>query len=692
MRNLDQGVWVRIRTENGSRKTYSEPVLVITPKPQAPTISDITMNSDTQKATLTIATNSEIPDCETVIIFKNDDGTERILGIAARDATSITVDAPVTSGDYSYGAYTQITAGENHEESTRVWISSGEDIPVKPENVSVAMTDTVGTVRLSWDWTWAGANSATIAWADHKDAWESTSEPSTFTVTALNASAWNISGLDTGKKWYFRVKLNSGDDDKSISSPWSDMVSIDLASTPAVPALTLGSEVIPEGGTVTAAWSYAADGTNPQGYAEICKASYNDDQTISYGDIIKRVTTETTVDISSDELGGKGTYYLCVRVTSQDNTESEEWSAPCSITVAEAPAAVVTTSLADLDVQLSDEETRTVLSTTGLPITVSLTKNGTDPLESSWGTKVLITRREGFSALSADDSDQYRFSGETVYAAAGFDSFSIISDDLLTVLDDDAQYTLSIIVTDEFGLTYREDIDFETHFSHKPVVPSATLELSEGTVHITVSEPEGYEEGDVCDIYRLSLDEPVPVVIGGEFGTTYVDPYPASDGAYRIVDRTSVGDIVTSDGSPAWIEIDSGFISNSILIDFSGQTIELPYDINLDNQWEKGFKRTTYLNGSVQGDWSADITRDVSVSTNVIVSTDGETIEQMRALAVYLGVCHVRTPDGSSFTADVQCSESREVANKLAKFSLEIKAVDGEGYDGYQLGTEGDET
>ena len=56
----------------------------------------------------------------------------------------------------------------------------------------------------------------------------------------------------------------------------------------------------------------------------------------------------------------------------------------------------------------------------------------------------------------------------------------------------------------------------------------------------------------------------------------------------------------------------------------------------------------------------------------------------MRRLAIYAGVCHVRTPDGSSFSANINVTEDREEKkiNMIASFTLEITRIDSEGFDG----------
>jgi hypothetical protein len=178
-------------------------------------------------------------------------------------------------------------------------------------------------------------------------------------------------------------------------------------------------------------------------------------------------------------------------------------------------------------------------------------------------------------------------------------------------------------------------------------------------------------------------------VSGGDFGVTYVDPYPAIGefGGHRIVYRTADGDYITAENEIAWLDItaEDGDALNIVysLIDFEGEQIEFYYDVTHSNTWEKDFKETRYLGGSIQGDWNVGVHRGASVGTEV-ATDDQNIIAMMRRLAVYPGICHVRTPEGSSFAADVQVKEvqSYSVAGKIATFDMSITRVDSNGLDG----------
>ena len=208
--------------------------------------------------------------------------------------------------------------------------------------------------------------------------------------------------------------------------------------------------------------------------------------------------------------------------------------------------------------------------------------------------------------------------------------------------------------------------------------------------YITPTAPTGTAEGDVCDIYRLSADKPELIVRGGEWGTTYVDPYPTMGefGGHRVVFRSINDDYITVDEQPAWIDLgpSDGDILDlpGAIINFNGETLRLLYNIKLDSSWAKDFEETKYLGGSVQGDWNPAISRTGSLGVVAVSLWDHDTIQSLRRLAAYAGVCHVRTSEGSSFAADVQVSESREAGPEypLVDFSLSYTRVDSEEPDG----------
>lgn len=317
-------------------------------------------------------------------------------------------------------------------------------------------------------------------------------------------------------------------------------------------------------------------------------------------------------------------------------------------------------------------------------------------------TTLAIERAADYHMVRPDESEIDGFEGETVYLSI-FDtdgSFTVESDALIGYLDDGASYNLVATTIDAQGQSAEASLEFTVKWAHQASTPVGTVEIDDeyDIAILTPTVPSGVtpEEGDVCDIYRLSIDRPKLVYSGANFGSRYVDPYPTigDKGGYRFVYRTFNGDYTTDDNSIAWYntpEHDNPTIERfTSIINFGDDRVSLPYNISLNNKWSKDFQQTAYLGGSIQGDWNPGVKRTGSISTVGIVDTelgsaeDNAVIELVRRLAEYSGVCHIRTPDGSNIAANVNVTEDREekMVNKIARYSLEITGIDSEGLDG----------
>ena len=330
-----------------------------------------------------------------------------------------------------------------------------------------------------------------------------------------------------------------------------------------------------------------------------------------------------------------------------------------------------------------------------LPLTLSATGVGDK------GTiTAFVERTRPYFVEQPDEKPTRGHEGEIVLLGDrnGDGSFSFDIDDLKGSLDDGGLYRLTVLVKDSMGQTDDDYIDFEVMWEHKASMPEATVVTEDGVVKITPTVPEEVWEGDYCEIYRLSADTPQLIVPHAEFGETYVDPFPTLGqfGGHRIVYRTTCGDFVTADKIIAWRDYEAvddaefpevGIMEKKTIIDFGTGRVELDRNLDVDNKWTKDFVKTSYLGGSIQGDWNPAVDRDGSVSTCLITLTDADKIKDMRRLAVFTGECHVRTPDGSSYAADIQVSESwsHDKGYLISDFSLDIARVDGERYDGMTL-------
>lgn len=743
----DEVMWVRVRSDHDGNMAYSNDLVAQVGALTAPGI-DAQPNTTTGSVTINITENSACNVANTAIFFRpeNDPSNDRIIAILPRgtDTITLTVDDIIGAnttcfGAYAFvGSYSGLVISETKMQSAKVIDS--DIASVAPANVTVAEGPAEGTVRIGWEWTWKAATKAELSWADNIYAWESTDEPKSYEVEDRFALSWVIAGLDVGQRWYFRVRLIDGSGDDDIIGPWSEIHTYDLSSVPDRPVLTLSKSVINEGESVTARWAYSSADDVDQGFAEICLVTFDSQGAPVYGDIIAHVDAGQSVEISRDWETGT-TYYMSVRTTASSGTQST-WSEPVSLYVAE-PVSISIEPAENLqvycnfidDIRNGDSWSTTqgqryenyrsgiMQATQSSPIMYSVTEDETHytssrvyPYASEAGrnitmftmpmtvtvigagatgtTALSIVRAEDYHLYRPDDKDYDGYEGETIatISQTGEDPITITVDDLVGRLDDGARYKLIATVIDSYGQTISDEVIFTINWTHKAVAPGVEVVMDkyQRIAKITPIAVTGIAQDDTCDIYRITADQPELIYKSATFGETYVDPYPAFGEfcGHRLVTVTANGDYASASGL-AWYDSDynDGDIleDKKMIIDVNGDQIELPYNIELANSWHKDFQRTEYLGGSVQGDWNPAVTRDLNAKTVLLRGRDLDRQLAMRDLAGFAGVAHIRTPDGSSLTCDIQVRENMDYKSKRVSYTLAIQAVDPEGTDGMTL-------
>lgn len=695
----DQCIWVRVNTKHDNNEAFGKPFLAEIGELKEPAIKTVEIDVETKKATITAINNSEIPDAYLIIFFRTEK-EEYTLGVISPGSDSAIVQCPGFDGNYTFGI--QAVQGQpktisddngvtkyvssSSMKSQKVWKEG--DIPIAPSNIILSQ-HSKDTISVSWNNTWKTATSATISWAQNPDAWESTKEPQTYDISSVHASRWLISGLEPGV-WYVRVRLNMGKKEELLSSPWSKLAEIDISASPHRPALTLSNTVVSKEGEITATWSYVSGDGTKQAYAEIREAIITSEG-ISYGDIIASAHSGQSASFKIPKAWQEETtHYIACKTISISGKASAGWSEPIGITVAKPLNAVIEAdSLKEMTIEDEEGNTRNIIALKSMPLTVKVTGAG------GGLTTIAIERAEDYHMLRPDWHTHEGYKGETVALKKqqGEEEITIDIDDLIGVIDDGAKYSLVATVSDSLGQTAEVRKNFETHWEHQALMPGvqAQVDMDKLAVKITPTATEGMAEDDTVDIYRLSADEPELIITEGKFGQTYVDPYPAFgyDCGHRIVTKTKNGDYITAEGSPAWMDVDEDdgdyLDVDFIIINFDGHKVKLPYNIILDNSWAKDFERISYLGGSVIGDWNPAVTRDLSVKTVAIATKDSETIQSMRMLSTYPGICHIRTPEGSSFEADIQVTEGQSYDKGIVEYSLKVQRVEPEDLEGMTL-------
>jgi len=659
--------------------------------PSGLTVTNAVMAAGTATITATNEAEDDVPDSRLAVVCRRKRKRDIICGVIPHGEISVnvTVDpwttgTPVSFGVYAFqGSYRTGTVNANMTSDT-VW--DGGDVPLPPTYTTATMDN--GEIVVEWTYSWNDATGAEVSWSTDKNAWESTNEPDTYVIDRTRGGKLRISGLEMGNVYYVRVR-QIADGDETVYGPYCSVKRVDLAEAPGTPLLSLSAAIIRPGRkSITARWEFDAPDGTKQAYAEICQATVSG-ETVTYGSVLAKASTGLSATIKTSGWADGTTKYLCVRVTGKNGLQSD-WSDPVAVSVASPLSVAVSQwSLTTKTITDPDSTTRTVRALTGMPLTVTVTGAG-----AGGTTTVAIERAETYQMDRPNEDVHNGCEGETVLLASqmGEEQITFGRDDLIGYLDDGAAYRLVAAVQDGLGQYAEKSWEFVVLWNHQAIMPTATAQADaeDLIVKITPVAPAGTASNDVVDIYRLSADKPQLIVEGGAWGTQYVDPYPALGefGGHRVVFRTANGDYITADNHPAWIDLGAEegdtLDVQDVIIDFGGDRVRLPYNIDLSHSWRKDFVETHYLGGSVQGDWNPGVSRTGSIGSVAIATEDQDTIRGLRRLAVFPGICHVRTPEGSSFSADVQVSESRAVGmgSKLANFSLSVTRVDPERLDG----------
>ena len=357
--------------------------------------------------------------------------------------------------------------------------------------------------------------------------------------------------------------------------------------------------------------------------------------------------------------------------------ESETFDEPDNVTRVQ----VYTTSIK----LVTSGTTETLPEITYLPLVATITGAGV-----SGTTMLSIVRAEEYR-LDRPDGRDTGYEGDVIctYSQIGEGAITL-EDDLFGKLDDGCKFYLIGKIIDTYGQSASFQYPFWVDYGLKAYEPIVNVETDPYQRIVKINIDQNSLGDGHYDIYRLSADKPELIYTGAEAGGTYVDPYPAigESGGHRIVSVSRYGSYVSYSGL-AWYDtgIDDGDILNedSMIIDVDGDQIVLPYDIQLSNKWNKDFKRTSYLGGSVQGDWNPAVTRDITANTVLVRGDDLDRQVSMRDLAGYAGIAHVRTPDGSSITCNVQIDESQSYDSKKVSYTLTMQAIDSDELEGMTL-------
>jgi len=544
------------------------------------------------------------------------------------------------------------------------------------EQVAINPTYNDGkTVCLLLGWNANGQDDATgteITWSDSQFAWRSTEDPNKYEfiwsdgqrthsgVTYQDSATLYVHGLEENTPYYFKARRYKELEDDTVSySPYSNTFTATptiVTAAEAVNVSVVADVTIPEGKSYPVSWSYDTDVIQEQWQIQA-----------SSGTVIASGTgTNQAYQIAADRLAtfavnGVVTFTLRVMV-------SGTWVKSAQRTVTIVPVPELTIDVpATLTVQPLTFDMECDQSTS---VRLIVTSDGVDGQRPSGIKRQAVGDLIYSVMLEPEWGLENEVYSVTVELPSGLEFLN------------NGNYTVEATPVNIYGIegetqTAELNIDW-SHVAGEPncEVEPINQEEENGShtqaITLTLSAPANAAEGDIYDIYRLTGDGATLIGSGLAQDDVCIDhhaPYDIYGSFVRVATRTV-------DGDTNYRDFAYQLEGQSIRFDWEDQSLELPYNLTIQDAYTKDVEFRKHMDGTQDAYWNSTISRGANYTSTVVDLTESGKTDQVRALARYTGAVFVRTPDGSAFTADVQVTDLTPDGGLLTTVSITATEID----------------
>lgn len=556
------------------------------------------------------------------------------------------------------------------------------------------------STEVKLDWTHSkGATSFEVQYTEYQRYFDSSGNVTSLTVNEeSDYSHAEVSGLETGTKYFFRVRAKN---DAGYSS-WSEIVSVIVGEVPDAPTTWADAYTAEVTHSPILYWTHNSGDSSNETKAELyisingvyIGALYDtekkkQDQICSFplNKLGKTFSSDTKIQFKIRTMG-------ILQTKTNGNEAWSPWSTTRTIQLYQAPTIAADISGLDSSGNLY-----------AYPLKVSYTAYPLSQLPISWSHELIACN--SYETVDETGQDKNVVKGDVVwsmtYNATG-KTTNVSVDPTVVSLENGEQYILKTTVGMNTGLTAIHEEKIKIVISEESMEIEAVVgyDSKSYTARIAVSVHDTSDDallmnGVNVSIYRREFDgsfTPIATNISNKEGNTFVDPHPALDYArYRVVATVIESGSMDYYDVPAFPVQEKGIIiqwgeqwqnyegstENVVLAEkpWTGSLIRLAYNIDVSDDFAPdatlqkyiGRKRPVSYYGTQQGhtsNWRVDIPRD-----------DEETLFAIRRLAAYMGDCYVREPSGTGYWAQINVSYSQTHAQLIIPITFTITRVEG---------------
>lgn len=558
-----------------------------------------------------------------------------------------------------------------------------ETIPDPSEGIVEIKALSSTSVYLDWS-NVKTAKSYEIEYTTQKRYFDSSNEVQSMTVESVVGHA-EITGLETGSEWFFRVRAVN---DKG-NSAWTDIVSIRLGTAPSAPTTWSSSTTVVTGEPLTLYWVHNTQDGSSQTFARL----ELDIGGVKTTKLIQNSTDEFEKDKTSKYVIDTSGYLEGTRILWRVQTKGaidtySDWSMQRSVDVYAPP----TVSLTVIN---GNGESFDALESFPFYIACETGPLSQKPIS----YHVSIIANEGYETTDSRGNPVVVKAGQEIYGGY-FDIAMIFSAGNID-LENNISYTIAVTVSMDSGLRAETSHEFTVAWTDISYPPNAEISYDPLTYTTSigpycVDEDGRLIPGVTLSVYRREYDGRFIELASGldNMNRTFVtDPHPALDYArYRIVATTE------STGAMSYYDIPGHPIQEKAVIiqwneewtnyqndsenalakpTWNGSLLRLPYNIDVSDSHNKDSALIEYI-GREHPVAYYGTQLGMSSTWNVeIDKADKETLYAIRRLARWMGDVYVREPSGSGYWANIDVSFSQRHCELTVPITFDINRVEG---------------